>query len=166
MPLLHLSGPHEDDVAGAQPEALEIDQVLSSPGGGHKEHEELDPLRLQQLLRDTRARSSDKVINSTPMGARPRSNFFFGARYNEGNLAFKDGNPEYEAVKLASSRVPTIVTVYLDRPAVLTAVKDKATAILANFGVSDAALFEVLTGKRQPEGRKTALRASVVHGGG
>lgn len=93
------------------------------------------------------------IVRATAPYERPRSNFFFGARYNEGNLAFKDGNPEYEAVKLASSRVPTIVTVYLDRPAVLTAVKDKAAAVLANFGVSDAALFEVLTGKRQPEGK-------------
>lgn len=93
------------------------------------------------------------IVRAAAPFERPRSNYFFGARYNEGNLAFKDGNPDYEAIKLASSRVPTIVTVYLDRPAVLTNIRDKAAAILANFGVSDAALFQVITGRSKPEGK-------------
>jgi beta-glucosidase len=80
-------------------------------------------------------------------------NFFFGSRHTEGDLSYKDGNPDYEAVKTFSSRVPTIVTVYLDRPAILTNIKDKAAAILGNFGASDDALFQVLTGKRVPEGK-------------
>jgi beta-glucosidase len=45
------------------------------------------------------------------------------------------------------------VTEYLDRPAILTAVKDRASALVANFGVTDAALFDVLTGEARPEGR-------------
>ena len=46
-----------------------------------------------------------------------------------------------------------MVTVYLDRPAILGNVRDKASAILANFGVSDGALFDVLTGKAKPQGK-------------
>jgi beta-glucosidase len=46
-----------------------------------------------------------------------------------------------------------VVTIYLDRPAILTNVKDKVAALLGNFGVSDAALFDVLTGKAAPQGR-------------
>jgi beta-glucosidase len=46
-----------------------------------------------------------------------------------------------------------VVTVYLDRPAVLTPLKGKARAILANFGVSDAALLDVLAGRGAPQGK-------------
>jgi beta-glucosidase len=77
----------------------------------------------------------------------------FGLLAHEGGLAYADGNPDYEAIKRASARVPTIVTVNLERPAILTNVVDKAGAVLANFGVSDEALFDVLTGKARPEGR-------------
>jgi len=80
-------------------------------------------------------------------------NYFFGARQHEGDLSFKDGNADYEAIKAASAKVPTVVTIYLDRPAILTNVKDKIAALLGNFGVSDAALFDVLTGKVAPQGK-------------
>ncbi len=80
-------------------------------------------------------------------------NYFFGARQHEGDLGFKDGNADYEAIKAVSAKVPTVVTIYLDRPAILTNVKDKVAAMLGNFGVSDAALFDVLTGKVAPQGR-------------
>ncbi len=80
-------------------------------------------------------------------------NYFFGSRQNEGDLNFKDGNADYEAIKMASAKVPTVVTIYLDRPAILTNVKDKVAALLGNFGVSDAALFDALTGKIAPQGK-------------
>jgi beta-glucosidase len=80
-------------------------------------------------------------------------NYFFGARQHEGDLGFHDGNADYEAIKAASAKAPTVVTIYLDRPAILTNVKDKVAALLGNFGVSDAALFDVLTGKTAPQGK-------------
>ena len=79
--------------------------------------------------------------------------YVFGAMFHEGSLAFRDGNPDYEAFKRASTTVPTIVTVYLDRPAILTPVKELARAIIANFGVSDAALLDVVTGRANPVGK-------------
>ena len=79
--------------------------------------------------------------------------YIFGSFLHEGSLAFKDGDPDYEAFKRASAVVPTIVTVYLDRPAILTPLKDKARALIANFGVSDAALLDLLTGRARPQGR-------------
>jgi len=79
--------------------------------------------------------------------------YVFGARQHEGSLAFQDGNPDFEAVKKASASIPTVVTVYLDRPAILTNIKDQVTALLGNFGVSDAALFDVLSGAAKPKGR-------------
>jgi beta-glucosidase len=80
-------------------------------------------------------------------------NYFFGSLMHEGDLGFHDGNADYEAIKAASAKVPTVVTIYLDRPAILTNVKDKVAALIGNFGVSDAALFDVLTGKAAPQGK-------------
>ena len=79
--------------------------------------------------------------------------YVFGQFFHEGSLAFKDGDPDYEAFKQASAAVPTIVTVYLERPAILTPLKERASALIANFGVSDAALLDVLTGRAKPEGK-------------
>ncbi len=79
--------------------------------------------------------------------------YVFGQFFHEGTLAFRDGDPDYEAFKTASAVVPTIVTVYLDRPAILTPIRDRAGALIANFGVSDAALLDVLSGRAQPQGK-------------
>ncbi|MGH7522495.1 MAG: glycoside hydrolase family 3 protein [Gemmatimonadales bacterium] len=79
--------------------------------------------------------------------------YVFGQFFHEGSLAFRDGDPDYEAFKAASAAVPTIVTVSLDRPAILTPLKAQARALIANFGVSDAALIDVLTGRARPEGK-------------
>ncbi len=79
--------------------------------------------------------------------------YVFGQFFHEGTLAFRDGDPDYEAFKQASAAVPTIVTVYLDRPAILTPIRDRARALIANFGVSDAALLDVLSGRAKPQGK-------------
>ena len=79
--------------------------------------------------------------------------YVFGAMQHEGNLAFREGQPDYDVIKRVSAAVPTIVTVYLDRPAILTELRGKARALIANFGVSDAALLDVITGRAKPEGR-------------
>jgi beta-glucosidase len=79
--------------------------------------------------------------------------YVFGAMWHEGDLGFRNGNAEFEEIKRITAAVPTIVTVYLDRPAILTEVKNRASALIANFGVSDAALLDVITGVARPEGR-------------
>lgn len=83
----------------------------------------------------------------------PHMNYFFGSRHQEGDLDFKDGNADFEAFKSAAKEVPTIVTVYLARPAILTGIRDQAGAILGNFGASDEALFDVIEGKQKAEGK-------------
>lgn len=80
-------------------------------------------------------------------------NYLFGLMQHEGDLDFKDGAPDYEAIKAAAAKVPTIVSVFLDRPAILTNVKDQASALIGDFGVSDEALLDVVMGKAKPEGR-------------
>jgi beta-glucosidase len=84
---------------------------------------------------------------------RPHPNFFFGRMQHEGRLDFRDGDPGYEQLETLSARLPAIVAVYLDRPAILANVRDKAKALLGEFGASDAALLDVLTGRAEPRGR-------------
>jgi beta-glucosidase len=79
-------------------------------------------------------------------------NYFFGAIQHEGRLDFRDGDPGYEAIRQASAKVPTIVAVDMDRPAILTNVRPKARAIIAVFGASDAALLDVVAGRARAEG--------------
>ena len=52
-----------------------------------------------------------------------------------------------------SAKVPTVVAVFLDRPAILTNVRDKAALLLGEFGASDEALLAVLMGQAKAKGR-------------
>ena len=79
--------------------------------------------------------------------------FFFGSRQHEGNLAFADDNPQYQRFKELSARLPTVAVVFLDRPAILTNIRDIARAVVGEFGTSDSALLDVLSGKARPRGR-------------
>jgi len=93
------------------------------------------------------------IMRLTAPFERLHPQYVFGQFLHEGSLAFKDGDPDYEVFKRVSAVVPTIVTVYLDRPAILTRLQSKARALLANFGVSDEALIDVLRGRARPEGK-------------
>ena len=52
--------------------------------------------------------------------------YVFGAMQNEGSLAFRAGDKSFDEFVRVSALVPTIVTVYLDRPAILTPLKERA----------------------------------------
>ena len=99
------------------------------------------------------AQADIAIIRLTAPFERLHPQYLFGTFLHEGSLTFKDGDPDYEAFKRVSAAVPTIVTVYLDRPAILTPIRDAARALIVNFGVSDAALLDVLTGRARPEGK-------------
>jgi beta-glucosidase len=49
--------------------------------------------------------------------------------------------------------VPTIVVIYLDRPAVIPEIVDRAAVAIADYGASDRAVAEVLFGIAAPQGR-------------
>ena len=93
------------------------------------------------------------IMRLTAPFERLHPQYVFGQFFHEGSLAFKDGDADYEAFKRVSAIVPTIVSVYLDRPAILTPLQATARALIANFGVSDEALIDVLTGRAKPEGK-------------
>ncbi|KAA3514706.1 glycoside hydrolase family 3 protein [Agrobacterium vitis] len=80
-------------------------------------------------------------------------NYFFGARHEEGDLSFKPGNPDYDAVTAIAGKTPIIATVFLSRPSILTDLKDQTKALIGNFGASDEALFNVIEGKQKARGK-------------
>ncbi|WP_263408605.1 glycoside hydrolase family 3 protein [Terriglobus tenax] len=81
----------------------------------------------------------------------PHKGYFFGSRQHEGRLNFQPGDAAYDAL-LKCGKTPVLMTVYMDRPAILTEVKDRVAGLWADFGVSDRALLGVLSGKARAEG--------------
>ena len=71
--------------------------------------------------------------------------------FHHGDLDFKE-EANQEILQLLKS-VPTIVDIYLDRPAVIPEISAHSKALLANYGASDAALLDVIFGKARPEGK-------------
>lgn len=90
---------------------------------------------------------------------------FFGAYQHEGRPDFRDGEAAYEAIIRAASKVPTIVAINLDRPAVLTNVRDKPSVLIATFGASDAAVLDVIRGKARPPTHYGAARCGLMQAG-
>lgn len=84
---------------------------------------------------------------------RPHPLHFFGGRQNEGRLDFRPGEAGHDLVKDLSGKTKVAVALFADRPAVLGPVNTMASAILVNFGVSDAALLDVATGRLAAKGR-------------
>jgi hypothetical protein len=83
----------------------------------------------------------------------------FESFFHAGSLEF--AAPEIDRHEKLFSSVPiVIVDIYLDRPAVISHLAERASALLVNFGASSDALLDVVMGKdhdsgkiTQPEGR-------------
>ncbi|WP_200883607.1 glycoside hydrolase family 3 protein [Chelonobacter oris] len=79
--------------------------------------------------------------------------YFFGARQHEGSLDFSSDNTDYQLIRNTARIVPTVVTVYLDRPAILGNIQAHASALVANFGISDEALLAALVSQADFSGK-------------
>jgi beta-glucosidase len=99
------------------------------------------------------ARADVALIRMATPAEKLHPHHFFGAMQNEGRLDFRDGDAPYDALRRLGRRVPTIVAVDLDRPAILTNVRDKADGLIGVFGTSDAAVIDVVLGRARPQGR-------------
>jgi beta-glucosidase len=75
----------------------------------------------------------------------------FARGFHHGDLDFKE-QTKAEILALLES-TPTIVVIYLDRPAVIPEISAAALALLADYGASDQAVLNVIFGKVKPEGR-------------
>ncbi|MFL5579179.1 MAG: glycoside hydrolase family 3 protein [Gemmatimonadaceae bacterium] len=99
------------------------------------------------------AQADVAIVRLAAPSERLHPGFVFGAMQHEGSLAFRAGDAAYDELVRLSATVPTVAVVYLDRAAVLTPVRERARAVVANFGASDEALFDVLSGRARFEGR-------------
>lgn len=75
----------------------------------------------------------------------------FARGFHHGDLDFK-GEAKEEILTLLKT-VPTIVVIYLDRPAVIPEIAHYAQILLADYGANDAAVLDVIFGKARPEGK-------------
>jgi len=70
--------------------------------------------------------------------------------FHHGDLDFK--GTQKDSILQLLNKVPTIVDIYLDRPAVIPEISAKAKGLLADFGASDAAVLDVIFGRYKPGG--------------
>ena len=75
----------------------------------------------------------------------------FARSFHHGDLDFKE-EAKAEILSLLRS-VPTIVVIYLDRPAVIPEIAAAAKALVGEYGADDTAVLNVLFGKARPEGK-------------
>lgn len=75
----------------------------------------------------------------------------FAYGFHHGDLDFKD-QAKADILSLLE-RVPTIVVLYLDRPAVIPEISAAAAALLGEYGADDRAVLNVIFGQARPEGR-------------
>ncbi|WP_433063674.1 glycoside hydrolase family 3 protein [Dactylosporangium sp. CS-033363] len=71
--------------------------------------------------------------------------------FRAGSLAFPAS--EVERIAAIGAAVPTILDVYLDRPAILADVLGAAASATANFGAAPSACVQVLFGEAAPQGK-------------
>jgi beta-glucosidase len=76
---------------------------------------------------------------------------FLERLFHAGDLDFKE--PEKSRILNILNKVPTVVDIYLDRPAVIPEIAEQSAALLANFGAKDEAVLDVIFGKFTPQGK-------------
>ena len=81
----------------------------------------------------------------------PRDDLLFESLFHQGSLEF----PSEVSTRLAeiAARVPLVIDVFLERPAILTTLCSFASVVTGSFGTSDAAYLDAVTGRVPPRGR-------------
>lgn len=81
----------------------------------------------------------------------PRSRGMLEVLFHQGDLDFK--GTELDEILSTTRSLPTIVDIYLDRPAVIPEIAESAAAVLGNFGASDEVILDAVFGRFDPSGR-------------
>ncbi len=88
---------------------------------------------------------------------------FIAQMFHWGDLDFKGQG--LDDILTLEKTVPTVVDIYLDRPAVIPEISQNAKALIVSFGSGDAALLDVIFGKYKPGGH-LPIELPVVYGCG
>ncbi len=81
----------------------------------------------------------------------PRGRGMLEGLFHQGDLDFK--GTELDEILSTTRSLPTIVDIYLDRPAVIPEIAESAAAVLGNFGASDEVILDAVFGRFDPSGR-------------
>jgi len=91
------------------------------------------------------------IVRVKAPGERIKGTGLLGALFNMGDLDFK-GKENRELLKIIR-KVPTVLDVYLDRPAVIPLIAAGSKGVFVNFGASDEALLDIVYGEAAPVGK-------------
>jgi beta-glucosidase len=129
------------------------DQVLPLKGRPKIYVKNLDPIKAAAYgqVVDTPEKADYAILRLDTPWVLIETKNMFAHSFHHGDLDFK-GEAKAEILALLES-VPTIVVIYLDRPAVIPEISAAAQALLADFGANDAAVLDVIFGKARPEGK-------------
>ncbi|WP_375407028.1 glycoside hydrolase family 3 protein [uncultured Amnibacterium sp.] len=103
------------------------------------------------LIAVTDASAADVALIRLAAPFEPRNRYFLEAMFHQGTLDFPAAT--IERVRSIATQLPVVLAITLDRPAILTPLEPLATALVAEYGCSDAALLDALTGAIPPRGR-------------
>lgn len=71
--------------------------------------------------------------------------------FHAGDLDFKE--PEKTRILNILKQVPTVVDIYLERPAVIPEIAKHSAALLGNFGANEQAVLDIIFGDYAPQGK-------------
>ncbi|QBA64417.1 glycoside hydrolase family 3 protein [Muriicola soli] len=94
---------------------------------------------------------ADVILKRLDTPFEPRSESFIENFFHQGRLYFTE--EESREILALISQKPSITIFNLERPAIITEIDSKSSAVLAEFGTSDEILAELLFGKLEPEGK-------------
>jgi beta-glucosidase len=104
--------------------------------------------RLGQVVDDPADADLAVIRINAPFEPRPGG---FESFFHAGSLEFPPG--ERERIVAICGLVPTIIVLFLDRPAIVPEIAHAAAALLVEFGARDDAVVDVLLGAAQARGR-------------
>jgi beta-glucosidase len=113
--------------------------------------EGIDPQTAAQYGEVTGIDEAELAIVRLSTPYEQRNGEFLEQLFHAGDLDFK--SPEKERIIALLARIPTVVAIHLDRPAVIPEIAEHALALLGEFGASDAAVLDVVWGRFAPEGK-------------
>nr|WP_314840900.1 glycoside hydrolase family 3 N-terminal domain-containing protein [uncultured Microbacterium sp.] len=111
----------------------------------------LAPLELPDGWRESEVGDADIAIMRLAAPYEHRDDFFLESGMQQGSLEF--GADVIEEILNLAERVPLVLVITLNRPAILTPFVDSVAAIVADFGASDDVVVRVLSGQVAAEGR-------------
>ena len=81
----------------------------------------------------------------------PRGSTMLESLFRQGDLDFK--GEQLDSILAITRTVPTVVDIYMERPAVIPELAESAAGLLANFGASDEVILDAVFGRFDPSGR-------------